>query len=741
MKTFWVVVFAALSAGAGPLQKDAATRVNGVDDWAMGVALDGETLYCIAGMSLYALDVSEPLKPKVIGRLDGMDNRRQVAVSDGFAYVVSRETGLRIIDVHAPRNMKLRSRYDSVEFATGLDVVGKTVFLSERINGVEAVDVSDPDHPRHLCIRKTGESQSNRYRDGYLYSGEWGAGTVTVFDAHDMCAFRPIGKLELGGFGDGLEIAGNYLYCSTGHDARHHHAAEIKFGRGRRRSADPTEGKYREREQDGLTDPTKNDEAFLGAGRGLDIFDLSDPARPRHVSRVDFPVFKPRNEDYWTVRVADVRNGQDARCPSAGSRNGQDARCPSGGRLAFCCDSHNGFFVVDVKDPEHPRVVDRFCIPQPGKDWPSGAISSVAIGEGCVYVTSFPGGLWVIPVAGVHPPVYRKGAPPANATVAEAYPTDSNAFHVYRPATAGQARTACLRGDVVYAAFGDAGLHVVKLRDEGGFEKLGELPGNRRVTDCCFVGDRLVTAEGIDGWAVYEVETRGRRWSAAPAEGMVMFREVARRRPDARASVAFWCWPAGGEYVVLSPRNGPYGVFDVNDLAREKPFCVFHGTCQWDKYLPDGRIGDRLPTLKPYVGLVWVDFTAKGPKSGEREVQGAYPPGHQGNGVCRFGDRYLYTVGSQYQFVSPDGARTELRDLPFVPQWGGEHPTGIPRSDGRLVALTNRSNRRCVVCDFADPDHPKTLRAYILAGNPDLAAVWKGRAVIPAGHQGLLLER
>ena len=193
---------------------DSCRKVPGLSENMMGLSLGGKTLYAIGGGTLYALDVSEPANPRRLGNLDGMDNNRQIAVSDGFAYVVSRETGMRIVDVSDPKNMRLRSLYDSVEFATGIDVVGKTVFLSERIYGVEAVDVSDPDRPRHLAMRKTDESQSNRYRDGYLYSGEWGSGTVTVFDAHDMRAFRAIGKVDLGGFGDGVEIAGRYLYCS-----------------------------------------------------------------------------------------------------------------------------------------------------------------------------------------------------------------------------------------------------------------------------------------------------------------------------------------------------------------------------------------------------------------------------------------------------------------------------------------------------------------------------------------------
>ena len=650
-------------------------HVDGVSGAAMGVTIDRETLYCIAGTSLYSLDISEPLAPKVLGRLDGMDNRRQVVAQGGFVYVVSRETGLRIVDARDPRNMRLRSRYDSVEFATGIDVVGGTAFLSERIYGVEVVDVSDPDNPAHVCIRKTGESQSNRYKDGYLYSGEWGSGKVTVFDAHDLKGFRAIRHLELGGFGDGVEIDGGFLYCSTGHDAKNRRIREVP-------------------------DP-------VGAGRGLDIFSLADPANPTWVSRIDFPVFKPRNEDFWTPRVA---NG-----------------------LAFCCDSHNGLFVVDVRDPATPKILDRFCVEDPGHGWPSAAISSVAIGKGCIYVTSAPGGLWAVPVDGVEPPVRAKGVPPASPGHREAYPTDTARFHVYRPPAAGQARTACLRGDVVYAAFGDAGLHVLEVLPEGGFRKLGELPGRRRVTDCCFVGDRLVVAEGVDGFAVYEME------------GAVGFREVARRPMlSAGATVAFWCWPVGGRHAVLSARKGGYEVFDADDICRPDALVRFFGTCQWDKYLPDRAIGGAFPTLVPYRGIVWLDLGASVPKLGGEESYGTHIAG-QDNGVCAFGDdRYLYTAGNGYVFLWPDRRRSEWRPFPPVEAFGeGEASRfgGIPRSDGRLVVCTGRSTRQCAVWDFSDRNAPKLLRAYRLSGNPDLAVLHRGRAIIPAGHQGLVMER
>ena len=52
------------------------------------------------------------------------------------------------------------------------------------------------------------------------------------------------------------------------------------------------------------------------------------------------------------------------------------------------------------------------------------AISSAAVGNGCVYVTAIPGGLWVVPVPGAKPPARPKGVLPANAEFREKYRTD-----------------------------------------------------------------------------------------------------------------------------------------------------------------------------------------------------------------------------------------------------------------------------------------------------------------------------
>ena len=690
----------------------APVRVEDVGPRGMAVALDGARLFVGAGPALYALDVSDPLRPRVLGSLGGFDNLRQIRVRGNVAYVVSRETGLRIVDVSDPVHMRLRSRYDTVEMATGIEVVGDVAFVSERIYGVEAVDVRDPDRPAHIALRKTFESQSCRYRDGFLFSGEWGCGEVTVFDARDLRDWRIVGKAELGGHGDGLELDGNLLYCSTGHHSLH---------RG-------VEG-----------------EEARGRGRGLDIFDITDPAHPRHVSRVDFPRFLPHEDDFWTVRVA---NG-----------------------WAFCCDSHNGLFAVDVREVSRPVVRDRLCIPDPGRDWPSGAISSLEVGEGCLYMTCRPGGLYVIPVAGVHPQPRPTGPAPLGEDYREKYgdgPGQQHAydnkkeadppairqgqpgsglrtsdfFHTYRPAAAGQARAVTVRGDIAYVAFGDAGLHVVRLTEHG-FEPLGELPGERRVTDCCLAGDRLLVAEGLDGFALYDLPS--------PAD----FREVARRPGAGTAgSVAFWCWAPCEGHIALSARDGSYAFYRLADFAdpSARPV-VLDRACAWDRYPADRAApGGAYPVPYPYAGVAWMDLSGDTPRivrdafgaEGTSVVRTAGFAGaassfpvvtDQRNGVCLLGDRFLCTVADGYVLLSPDGSATPWRRL------GPDGHRGAPRTDGRLVLLTERSGRRATVWDFADPDSPRLLHDYTLSGNPDLGAFWHGRALIPAGHQGLLMER
>lgn len=50
-------------------------------------------------------------------------------------------------------------------------------------------------------------------------------------------------------------------------------------------------------------------------------------------------------------------------------------------------------------------------------------------------------------------------------------------------------------------------------------------------------------------------------------------------------------------------------------------------------------------------------------------------------------------------------------------------------------------HREVWTLDIADIQHPRLKRHYSLTGNPGTCGFWRDRVVIPAGYQGLLVER
>jgi len=57
------------------------------------------------------------------------------------------------------------------------------------------------------------------------------------------------------------------------------------------------------------------------------------------------------------------------------------------------------------------------------------------------------------------------------------------------------------------------------------------------------------------------------------------------------------------------------------------------------------------------------------------------------------------------------------------------------------VVSASRHERQVWVFDITDIKQPRLKRQYSLSGHPGACAFWNGRVVIPAGYQGLLVER
>ena len=670
-----------------------ARRIPGSNAKAMALYIEGDRLYSGEGPDVVVYDISSPLEPKRLGAVTGVvGSPRQIAVQKGMLYVTARENALWIIDATNPSAPKVRSRFDVCELATGVDVAGDVCFVGQRQNGVEFIDVSNPDDPRHIAMRKTDESQSVKYLNGILYSGDWGSGKLTVFDARDMKNIRQIGLHPLWGFGDGVWTKGNYLYAATGHHLKN-----------RNKSDHPATASL-------VAAGKKPGE---GCGHGLDIFDISDPANPKRVGRADYPPFYERGLDMWTPRTSSKSD------------------------MVFCSATHNGLFVVDCSDKSAPKVVDRWVSPDPKHpEWPSQCIGSVAVGDGCVYVATMGSGVNVIPAKGAGKEVVKKGVLPKNASFRETYPTDESEFYVWKPEQVGQARGVAVIGRAVYAACGDAGLHVLEILPKGGLRKVGELKGHAHVYDVVADGRRLYTAEGPDGFGFYEMD------------GPTKFREIGRLDSlgKGRKSFGFWLWAPAPGFLGLSARSGGNVIFDISDIANPKRQVSVAGSPGWDKFLMDKAIGGGRYLAHNAAGnnIYWIDLQASpAAVCGNTKKNVIF----LADGICRFSDdQALVTRGDTYYFAKPgeldppDGSLWAFKKFPPVPD--GKKVQGIPRASGDgLVVLTDRIRRRVALYDFKDPENPRLLKFWTVSGNPDTAVFYKDKVIIPCGYQGVLMQK
>lgn len=648
---------------------------------AIAVELDGGKLYALSGggLNIYALD--DPMTPRLLGSVDGLGNVRQLAVRGDTAYVTARQDGLWVVDVANPREPKVLSRFDTIELATGLDVVGDVAFVGLRVYGVQAVDVSDRRAPRHLSSYKTSESQSVFYHDRRLYSGDWALGEITVFDASDVRNLKVLSVAKLDGYGDGLCVSGNTLFAATGHHAK-----------------------------------SGPEELREGAGHGLEIFDVSDPAAPKKRSVTKFPKFFTHANDFWTPRVS--------------------------GSFCFVADTANGVFLLDVSNLDKPTFAGQLRLPVPKGGTLPDAVGGIAVGEGVLYIAGVRTGLYAARLEGVARSVARDaGRPPER-------PADWDGLGEKNFISAGASRRApvralALKGDLAYAACSTDGLKVFRLADDAVSEVMCVQAGD--VCDVKIRGDYLYLALGMKGLAAYRIR--------APGE----LEEDGRLDFDG----AQFLWAPDGTHLVMSTRCDSSVCFtDFSDPAKPKSVWKHTGKqLLYGNYAAAQLVRGRYFACPRHCGgFTLFDLSGAAPRLAAYDP---FPLCSQAGGAAAFRDRFLVMRNGGYALVDPDRLTPiqEWARKPFpgaeakaLPADAGDSPAaramfpqseyeGLPVVAGNLVAVSNRLFKRCCVYDFSDPDAPALLRAYAFKEHPNAPSFWNGRLVFPAGYAGVLLER
>ena len=656
-----------------------AKRVEGVEPGGGYVVVEGKRLYYGGTHTLYVYDIEDSLSPKLIGKAGGIGRIRQMAVRKGMVYIASRETGMWIVDARNPAKPEVLSRFDTVELATGISVCGNLVMLGQRQNGVEFIDVSDPYHPEHILLHKTDESQSTLFKDGICYSGDWGAGEVTMIDARDMRSVKTLRTIKLRGNGDGIDLQGNLLYCSTGH---HYHDTAAKYRR-----------------------TPKMGERGFGEGHALEIIDIADPESPRVLGRCKFDTFYAIGMDMWMPRAS--------------------------GDHVFCADTYNGLYSVDARDPAAMRIDGRLTIPNPARDDVAGMpVTGVAVADGAVYVAASDCGLVVVecPVARGRAPSYPEQ--PANLDYRAPYSKQTNRFDVWVPKRRGQVRAAASQGDYVYVACGQAGLGVLK-REGKSYSEVASI-------DLPFCGDvkvrdgKLYSAEALQGLAVYDL--------ANPEKPRELERVTDF---GAAICCPLWIWtPQTTNLVIVSDRESGYTIMEPGKKWRKifrNGGCpgwdrYFSNELVGGRYFAQSFAN---------VGFCWIDMAQTPPKTIRSRVNtSGLNDGciaWRGDRLLLVSKgELLYLEPGQKE--NADG--THWRGIPLCRK-GGDGPYGGQPAwnGGNLLALTARISKKVWKLDIADENNPKPLWGESVVGNPDLAVFHDDRLLVPCGYQGLLIEK
>jgi len=633
----------------------------------MDVAIKGEHAYAVGQGTLNILDIREMDQPRPVGKLSGLGSVRQIAVQENTAYITSRQDDLFLVDISIPENPVLLDHYDTVEFATGVAVSGDLLFVACRHYGVELIDVSDPQNPRHLSTIRTGEAQSITSRGNFLYVGVWASSEIVTVDVSDPYRPHILSRAPLDGYGDGVAVDGNYLYAATGH-----HSAE----RPRKNPGDPGFGK----------------------GHGLEVFDLTDPAKPTFVSRVKFPPLYEIGNDMWSVRVA---NG-----------------------FAFVADTYNGLFVVDVRKPAALKFAGHHQLPFIESRKQHGFVGGLALANDSVLLAGGYTDLHVIDATGLAKvPDAPSDAPPK----IQALPKDitDERWQVYRPK--GQVYAADLLSKTrAVVACGSAGIHLVNFSEAP--VKLAEHASKGFATDVSVTAELVLVAESLGGLSVFARPNDG----AAPGFQLLsrfQMRGKPVRQVEYSDSTGHAMLQVGANQLVILDLSDPTTPRQILKDAR-------HGLLYGDQMMR-GLIDDRYTCVFWHVsGFHWYDLKAKPTPV----FNGDNYPERTGsaNGLTAFDGKSLATIRGGYLLLDRQEKRPLSKLESFRVEGLREH-LGVPLVYDHQLYAANRASGRVTVLDIADPKNPKLIKKIETPGNPARVSATKEKLLIPNGYDGLLI--
>ena len=437
--------------------------------------------------------------------------------------------------------------------------------------------------------------------------------------------------------------------------------------------------------------PKPGDAAF-GSGHGVEFFDISNPAEPAQLSGVKFPPFYRLGMDMWGVVLA--------------------------GGHAFVNDTHNGFFLIDVRNPAKPRNVGWTQLPVVGKD-PS-PVAGLAVAKGRVFLAGGFDDLHLVDT----------GLPEADPQISEkglqvpAKPAEAPAHGLPSYVVDGSIRSVVpWKEDLLLVAAGSAGWHIVR-QTVNSFERIAAHPTRGFARDVAFHGDRVFVAESLGGLSIWQKQASGemKRLTSYEARGKSITQVVVADE----GRIAFLAVGANTLHVIKITPDG-----QTERLLEESPKS---GLFYRDPFSPLSPDGKRILVQWHTTGLhefVIENGTVK--RSGW-----IFPhPMDTECGATPWREAWLAT--SRRGFFPLGAGETRSPDPIGLLKPNARTFPGKPSIADNTLFIADPFLGDVSAFDLGEPANPKLTAELHLSGHPGRVKVNRGKALIPAGREGLLM--
>lgn len=509
----------------------------GFHGWA-DVVLVGQIAYFLDYFTgLHIVDVSEPATPRFIGGYNPGDSRA-LAIHGNLALIAAEDGGLYILDVSVPATPALLGRFQTGGAALDVSASGKYAFVANwqvGNQGVEIVDLTNPAAPVK-------------------------AGRLTPLVDGNLCRAVAKGNIAYMTGDEGLVVFD--ISVPSAPVRLEVFQPPIPNGASWRLTLEP---------------PL----AYLAyATGGLEIIDISYPAAPTGVGRLDTPgvaegVAVEGNIAYVAdseagLQIIDISDLTNPKLIANANLGGRTIDVEVSGNLALLADGGGGLQILDVGDPEKPVALS--AVKTGTKDLPSFAYDVEVAGNLAFVADANAGGLTIIDFSIPTRPFVLGKFGRANALdvavngnlayVAATVEglqildvTNPSAPVLLSTSRTGLTRVqkVCLQEQLAFVADYDAGLVILDVTDPRKPARVGAFKNGNYTESVSVSGDRAYLVQGRSGLLILDITKPD-----SP--------QVLGRVPSSYALEVFLI----GKVAVLSDSVEGVKVIDVRDAANPR---------------------------------------------------------------------------------------------------------------------------------------------------------------------------